>query len=100
MRSALVQAMGRHIRKMPPTQKHRPVLTPGILGTVYGVSPEGEVRYFDYDWDAALQFAGVTLENVSDLDLRFGKAARPRYLPGWDMWHPERKVDGKAWWAL
>jgi hypothetical protein len=91
-----------NMRKMPPTLKHRPVLTFGILGTVYGISPAGEVRYFDYDWDGALEFAGVTLENLAELDLRFSKAKRPVYLPNWDMWNPERKISTgeRAYWAL
>lgn len=92
-------------RNMPPTQKHRPALTFGILGTVYGISPEGVVQYFDYDWLRALRFAGVT--NSRDelrpgLDLRYGSARTPYVLPGYDMWNPERKVSKgqKAYWVL
>jgi hypothetical protein len=90
----------RHRRMMRPTLKHRPVLTFGILGTVYGVSPEGEVRYFDYDWNAALEFAGVTGDPAQDL--RFSAPVRTHYLPGHDMWHPERCIrqGEKAYWVL
>jgi hypothetical protein len=89
-------------RKMAPTLKHRPVLTYGILGTVYGISPEGEVKYFDYDWDGALEFAGITLENVESLDARYAKSPRAFSLPGADMWHPERTIrkGERAWWVL
>ena len=87
----------------PPTLKHRPALTFGILGTVYGISPDGEVKYFDYDWTAALQFAGVTdakLELVAE-DLRVSSPKRDVRLPGYDMWHPERRVrkGERAWWV-
>jgi len=47
-------------RKMRPTQAHRLAISPGILGTVYAVNAQGEARYFDYDWDAAIAFAGIT----------------------------------------
>jgi hypothetical protein len=91
-----------HTRKMSPTQKHRPVLTFGILGTVYGISPAGEVKYFDYDWDGALAFAGVTFAGLPALDVRLGRPTKAVYLPGYDMWNPERKIgtDTKAYWVL
>jgi hypothetical protein len=92
-------------RKMPPTLKHRPALTFGILGTVYGISPEGEVKYFDYDWLGALRFAGVVDRSgkiLEGIDLRRGPATRRVELPGYDMWYPERRVPkGRfAWWVL
>ncbi|QDK02561.1 hypothetical protein PP304_gp124 [Gordonia phage Phendrix] len=59
-------------RAMRPTQKHTPVMWEGILGTVYAVSPEGVVRYFDYDWDAAR--AHVALSD--DADVRIARATR------------------------
>lgn len=31
-----------------------------MLGTVYARNDAGETRYFDYDWDAARQFAGIS----------------------------------------
>lgn len=74
---------------MRPTRRHQPVLTFGILGTVYGISPTGEVKYFDYDWDAAIEWADLERE---DTDLRFAPAPRAYTLPGYDMWHPERRV--------
>lgn len=49
-------------RKMKPTQKHRPAIWEAMLGTVYACNDEGQVRYFDYDWDAAREFAGVAPE--------------------------------------
>lgn len=90
--------------RKPPTLKHRPAITYGLLGTCYGISSSGEVKYFDYDWKAALQFAGVTnakLELVAK-DLRISKANRPVFLPGYDTWHPERIISkGQgAWWVL
>jgi hypothetical protein len=55
------------VRRARPTRKHRLAIIPGILGTVYGVSPDGEARYFDYDRAAAEAFAGITPGS----DLRF-----------------------------
>lgn len=42
----------------PPTRKHRPLVWENMLGTVYATDGQ-TVRYFDFDWDAALAFAGV-----------------------------------------
>lgn len=47
------------VQKARPTRRHRLAITNGILGTVYAVSPEGEARYFDYDFQAAYAFAGI-----------------------------------------
>lgn len=47
------------VRKMPPTKKHRPAVWENILGTVYAYNGKA-VRYFDYDWEAAWKYAGVT----------------------------------------
>lgn len=46
-------------RKMKPTQKHRIAIWENMLGTVYAQNDAGEVKYFDYDWDAAREFAGA-----------------------------------------
>lgn len=46
-------------RKMKPTLKHRPAIWECMLGTVYAMNDAGDRRYFDYDWDAAREFAGV-----------------------------------------
>lgn len=48
------------VKKAKPTRKHRLAIVPGILGTVYAVSPSGEARYFDYDRDAAYAFAAIS----------------------------------------
>lgn len=47
------------IKKRGVTRSHRPLIWECMLGTVYARSPEGEVRYFDYDWDAARAHAQV-----------------------------------------
>jgi len=51
--------LGIPCRKMRPTQKHSPALWECMLGTVYALSPEGECKYFDYDYEAARVFAGL-----------------------------------------
>jgi hypothetical protein len=59
-------------RKMKPTLKHRAAIWECMLGTVYASSPQGEIKYFDYDWDAARTFAGADQEGT---DPRVWKAA-------------------------
>ena len=51
--------LGVEAKKMPPTKKHRPAIWEMMLGTVNAMNDEGEVKYFDYDHDAAKEFAGV-----------------------------------------
>lgn len=50
-------------RKMKPTQKHRHAIWECMLGTVYAWNAEGGTKYFDYDWDGAREYAGVTAES-------------------------------------
>ncbi|QZD97742.1 hypothetical protein SEA_VINE_33 [Gordonia phage Vine] len=57
-------------RAMRPTQKHTPVMWEGILGTVYAVNPQGDVKYFDYDWQAARDYADIP----DDADIRIAPA--------------------------
>jgi len=52
--------LGIEARKMKPTKKHRPAIWECILGTVYAMNPEGHKKYFDYDYEAAKEFAGLT----------------------------------------
>lgn len=51
-------------RKMKPTQKHRMAIWECMLGTVYARNAEHDVKYFDYDWDAAREWAGVDAEGT------------------------------------
>ena len=48
-----------------PTKKHRAVIWEGMLGTVYARNENGEVKYFDYDWKEAAEFAN--LKNAKDI---------------------------------
>jgi hypothetical protein len=48
--------------RKPPTQAHRPAIWENMLGTVYAMNDAGEIKYFDFDWDGAREFAGVTPE--------------------------------------
>ena len=63
-------------RKAKPTLKHRPAIWENMLGTVYAMNDVGDIRYFDYDYDAAMDFAGLDLtagfEDADDL-----RVARP-----------------------
>jgi hypothetical protein len=65
----------------PPTAKHRPAIWECMLGTVYAMDDHGEVRYFDYRWDDAREFAGVS----PDRDPRVAKASSANPV-GWAMW--------------
>jgi hypothetical protein len=51
-----------------------------MLGTVYAVNDAGKVEYFDYNWDAAREYAGVT----ADRDPRVAKASSASN--GWSIW--------------
>jgi len=45
-------------RKAMPTKRHRAAIWENMLGTVYAMNAAGEVRYFDYDYKAAVAFVG------------------------------------------
>ena len=47
------------------TQKHRALLWENMLGTVRSRNPDGEVRYHDYDYEAA--HAWIELDKYTDL---------------------------------
>lgn len=49
--------LGIECRKMKPTKKHRPAIWESMLGTVKAMSSKREIRYFDYDYEAAKEFA-------------------------------------------
>lgn len=51
------------------TKKHVPLIWECMLGTVYARSPDGTVKYFNYDWTAARAFADVDHHN----DLRVSR---------------------------
>lgn len=50
-------------KKAKPTKNHRPAIWGGILGTVYAMNSQRQVEYFDYDYAAAKNFAGITDES-------------------------------------
>jgi hypothetical protein len=56
-------------KKMKPTKKHRPAMWECMLGTVYAQNDTGEIKYFDYKWEDAKTFAGIS----SDRDPRVFK---------------------------
>lgn len=59
MDAGMTTYLGIPARKMSPTSGHRPAIWEAMLGTVYALSPDGEARGFDYDYEAARAFAGV-----------------------------------------
>lgn len=65
-----------YVERRPPTKKHRPAIWENMLGTVYAMNDDGETRYFHYDHEGAIAFAGVT----PDRDPRLApKKERVRY---------------------
>ena len=60
---------------MRPTMKHRPAIWENMLGTVYAMNDARECKYFDYDYEAALAFAGVSSDNSTG-DNRLSKPVR------------------------
>lgn len=66
-------------RRMKPTLRHRVAIWENMLGTVNAMNDRGEVRYFDYDWAAAREFAGV---DVGDRDLRIWRAPTTQLFAG------------------
>ena len=59
--------------KAAPTKSHVPAVWECLLGTVYAQNAQGVTEYFDYDYEAALDFAGVRLEGA---DPRVARAPR------------------------
>lgn len=59
--------------KAAPTKGHFPAVWECLLGTVYAQNAQGETRYFDYDHEGALAFAGVHQEGA---DPRVARAPR------------------------
>lgn len=73
--------IGVECRKMKPTKKHRPAIWENLLGTVMAMNDLGETHYFDYDWDAAIEHAGVNDDTARDPRL-FRKKERISYSNG------------------
>jgi hypothetical protein len=59
-------------KKMRPTLKHRPAIWENMLGTVFAMNDKLENRYFDYNWDGAAKFAGISKKK----DIRIFKQTR------------------------
>lgn len=87
-------------RRMKPTLKHRLAMWPGIFGTVYAVNPQGEVRYFDYDWPAAKRWAGIDKRKRQDLRVyRADRYTAPDHSP-MGMWDDLPRVGSQCLFML
>lgn len=77
----MMTIFGVEAKKMKPTQKHRIALYEGILGTVYAVNKNREVKYFDYDYASAIEFSGLDEEDLriykTDRGYNFGTYYEP-----------------------
>jgi predicted metal-binding protein len=58
------------VKKATVTMKHVPLIWECMLGAVYAMNDKRKVRYFDYDYAAAREYAGV----AACSDLRIAKA--------------------------
>ncbi len=70
------------IRQMKPTQKHRPAIWENMLGTVFAMNDNYEVEGFDYNYEAARQFAN--LDDKQDKRVFRMPRKRMSYRPHWD----------------
>lgn len=84
-------------RRARPTIKHVPLLWENILGTVVARNPEtAEIKYFDYDWKKAREWARV--EAAKDLRIsrvESGILNWAGYAKGWE--HNPRKSQLVLW---
>lgn len=74
--------LNRQARKMKPTKAHRPAVWECMLGTLRAMNDEGDTRYFDYDWDAAFEFAGYNEDRDPRTHRFSGELAMYRYHNG------------------
>jgi hypothetical protein len=51
------QFVGIEAMRALPTRMHRIAIRENMLGTVFAMNDTGEIKYFDYDHDAAKKFA-------------------------------------------
>jgi len=81
--------------KKKHTKKHRPAVWECFLGTVFALNDQGECKYFDYDWDKARKFAGVS----KDRDPRLSRASgrETNYIKSGDEWANPRKTKMVLW---
>jgi len=64
--------LGIEAKQMKPTKKHRLAFRMGILGTIFAINKEGKEEYFDYDYKAAKQYAGIVGDGkVNDVRVYF-----------------------------
>ena len=73
-------------RRAKPTKRHRPAIWENMLGTVYAMNDDRETKYFDYDYEAAIEYAGVTQD-------RDPRVAKPNVLKMKYRWTKGRRVD-------
>jgi len=46
-------------RKMKPTKNHRLTIWECMLGTIFAMNNKGIIKYFDYDYQAAIIYVGI-----------------------------------------
>ena len=84
-------------RKMKPTKQHRPAMWECMLGAVYAMNTDGEIKYFDYRYEAAAKWAGV---NDSEADCRLFRMHRHCTWSNGKMDHAEPSFKQLVLWRL
>lgn len=80
--------VGQEAYDKAPTARHRPAVWENMLGTVYGLSDDGIVKYFDYDYEAALRYSGGS---DPGRDQRVWRCAEERgWIRGGDATNPRK----------
>lgn len=74
MRDPRDEWLGVPCSRRPPTKMHRAAVWENMLGTVWAMNDQYDVKYFDYDHERAIEFAGA-LE--PDRDPRLARCTQP-----------------------
>jgi len=51
--------LGLDVSFKPPTKNHRLAIWEMMLGTVYAMNEARKIKYFDYDYEAAIEYSGA-----------------------------------------
>jgi len=90
----VVSFIGIKGKYLPPTRNHRPAIYEDMLGTVNAVNDEGKVEYFDYNYEDAIKYAGIS----EDRDIRIYKYKKPKFYS--NKWSNILRDGQKVLWIL
>jgi hypothetical protein len=52
--------IGINCKRQRPTLEHEPAIWENMLGAIYAANPAGVVKYFDYKWEEAKEWARIS----------------------------------------